>query len=1441
MKKLLSIILTLALIVTLVPWYSPTAEVSANTSSYFNFTNESQTKASARVVSSNIVTLTGTVNGVTSGSISYNVYQVPATGTSDESLNKRENNTLGISVDGSRITVANLELFPGMNKIQFKGSSGTATVEGVIYIEFRNSPMLTDLELVYNGGSATTGGTRYYPQEDGLVMVYRPSNATRDDLITITGKAPNATNVTLNINGDNYPYLVTQNGGYRFNFSDLELNPGLNTLKFKITSGRQEFETTRYVVLYNQTPVYYAEELEFKNNATTTQTKGYQYDTDYIVEQDDTDLFYKAKLIVPNPFPAVAGDPALVTHADVKAHLDANLELKATVNYTVPGAGGAAPTPTTTSNDYAVDVTIPANADDSQDYFEFEISAPLVDFNADNRDAIVSFRLSLDWGQGTALTSNKQFRLIDGSSMYIADVNYMSGYNSAMVDTVDDTIKTTNPNQFYSMESTDITSAQPAQVFNVPFMVEVLLGQYNNSLSAADLLTALQIKTGSSDLIKKVLVDNNGDVVSQDIVQTINGNPVTYTRVFVEISSLRVAGSNQVSFSLSGNSYNPAIKTYTFNLMTGPYVRFNSIVDSMNIKYNARKNNLSDIVNALGAFEGSIYNIKDINEIVYKYSLDTNGNAQPSTETQTVFLYLNNVELPLRPASNGAKNKFIINGDATTLAELGALNLGGANTIKFVFYSKSYNFSSSYSFVVEPTDLPKIPAERNQDGIYPYADIFQWPPVYNSSDFSSNGNGVSYTTKKGTANVIGSFEIIDLSSANTGNLFSDVKSRLESMTDTSNGASEINPENFKITISSPEWKDETFEWNLTNKFYVSDGDMNILNSSGVIATNPFDDVNTVNASNAWAVKPAPWGDVRIIYNAEDNYFYFNITNQDMPKDNSPLVFVITVYNAGDGGPRATYRLEINPISIPYTIHSPIPENRITNSDFVEVVISSPGAESMTINKIAAEKVKLIDYSKPGNNNFIDAFRVVVKDLKANKDTKIPFTITRSGTTSNDTITVKYVPTTIPGAQSLQTMKSTHNVFEGALKLTFPKNTNLIRTNYAAVNDYATQVYNSHNILFSVANATDGVVNRHLFESATANYDPSNDGLAVLTDKFLDYAGRYIKASNVFWIDAGFADDPSTNAYDPISTGLDPFPYPRFQGLEGLKVTRRYEDTLKNREIIPSKAGELTLKYDPSIVASASTTVTVFHYDSTTQSWNNIGGVVDSKKGTITVPFNQFGYYVVAKLTRTFNDVIGHSYAREAMEAIYAKGIMNAENEAVRFGGDLYVTRGEFTRMIVRALDIPLNYSGTLHFNYYPETMTNGPLDAYDYRYIETAARAGIVNGKSPGFFDEEGQLTREEAAVILARALQLKQETNSEKAKQQLAKAFQDSGSFDFYSIPGVLAIQKKNFIVGIPVDPSNPKAGYVFQPKSRLLRSDAAIIIARVMADQKKLPAIYN
>lgn len=80
------------------------------------------------------------------------------------------------------------------------------------------------------------------------------------------------------------------------------------------------------------------------------------------------------------------------------------------------------------------------------------------------------------------------------------------------------------------------------------------------------------------------------------------------------------------------------------------------------------------------------------------------------------------------------------------------------------------------------------------------------------------------------------------------------------------------------------------------------------------------------------------------------------------------------------------------------------------------------------------------------------------------------------------------------------------------------------------------------------------------------------------------------------------------------------------------------------------------------------------------------------------------------------------------------------------------------------------------------------------------ARAGIVQGLSDGYFGVEDRITREQAAVMIARAMSSKLATNDSKLASTLAKSFQDSGSIEYYARPSVQAITKAKIMEGSPV-----------------------------------------
>jgi hypothetical protein len=739
--------------------------------------------------------------------------------------------------------------------------------------------------------------------------------------------------------------------------------------------------------------------------------------------------------------------------------------------------------------------------------------------------------------------------------------------------------------------------------------------------------------------------------------------------------------------------------------------------------------------------------------------------------TPTVTMTLNGT--PLELAHDG-KGKLTVTNPA---AARGLLN-PGRNTLVFTYQYLSEYYTRTIIINVLPTDQPEVPAEGSA-GIYPSTlSNYRKDP----DRFTELSTGM-FSTKEKSFNVYGSFRLLTLDS--------NIASHLQRI--------EENQYRFEIMRNG----ETIIRWDLKNNHFRTENGSHYNNSQPNQRIPNFD----------------------VIYDRSTGYFTFQLSNQTVPDNTGSMVYTFIAYKETSN---TFYRMEIQTIDTPYTILRPfLPEQYIVNQNYLDVVIHSEGAESITANKkFVGEKIDF-DEDNDGDVDFPGAFRIRVKDLKADKENEIKFTITLgTGETIDGSFKVYYATTNIPGAQHLQAMGSKINAFDGALELTFPRGT-VLKNKVDPTNRNAVQrTYANHDILLGIAAPHNGVVDRRIYEDLPSGFA---NKIAMSELEFnATLPSRFTMISPLFWIDAGLADNPSTAAFDPVQTGILPFQFPQ-SGLPS------YMDRTENRALVPTERGELTLSFDPYLVEWAGTQVSVFRYDPILKMWENIGGKVDTRKNTVTVPFDQFGYYAVMKLQYSFTDITTHPYARDEMDAIYAKGVMLSFNDD-SFGANNNIARGEFAAMVVRALQIPLNYDNrNLHFDDVSTVIVPGSL--WDYRFIETAAREGILLGVAPRRFEPYTQLTREQAAVILARALELKMEVNRTKVDEELSKQFQDYSTIDYYARPAVVAVMKAGLMKGRPVDANDPKAGMVFEPKDNLLRSDAAIMMSRLMASRKLLP----
>lgn len=1313
LKRVLSMLLTVALVAGLLPIFQSQTAYAA-TGTYFIFPNERYDMASPKVVNTERVEIKGSLNRVNGSSISYSVYQLQK--GSGAVIEKNEGQVGNISVVNSEITVSNVKLYPGLNKITFKGTFGSSPAEDSIYIEYRNGPTLYDVKASLAGVAVEMNDT------SEAILVAQPNTAaylkSNADII-VSGKAPSADKVTISVGSKSWTYNVSSYNNYEFTASLINVKQGKNLITIKVFNGDQAVETTREVTFYNGSTTFY----DLKLEQGTTVSPDLSTSPDFGVNST-AGIVMSGKAIV----------PILDADANTDGVLD-NTEIDNYITYNL--SGGAIAT--------NQKVTLVSNvAGPGYHTIEFTLPVPA----AATIDQLVQAKFTA--GSGTTFSNyDVFFTLRNMSAPYIHDIRYLDGYNSSTTDA-----------DAYAMTGSSM-KGKTTNIFALPTAFEVLVAN-------GDLSTTITANTGVT--VSRLTPSSGVEMMN------INGVMTPVQRIVVKLTKLNSEGAQTITLTL-GNGKSMSVDVV---MMYGPYVQFDAMHDGQiiyvdtTIPASVAQKKLDDLKN----LKGSMFNVADDSTIVY------------SGTNQSVYLYINNTVIPLE--QDGSSRTDFILSPGSNNALNNALVIG-SNTVKFVYKTSKNSYEKIYKVNVLPTNVPEIPVE-NTLGIIPFkfVDFNDKAPLKSDPLFTATDK--TYSTKEKKMNIFGTFDFIDL-----GTNLSNVQPQLDLI----GSQGKLNDYILKITSS----QNSTPQlWTLGDLLLSSDGSTRF------------------NTSSTYS------GPLSVYYHPDGQYFSFILRGQDIPLDGTPVVYNITVYNAGESGPSASSRLEVVQETTPFNIIRPLPEKRIVNQNFVEVIVDSEFATKVMVGKQEAEKIEY-DSDYNGVPDYMFAHRAIVKDLKPNKDTKIDISVTVGNDTVKDTITVRYVPTNIPGAQVMDEMSSSHKVFDGALTLTFPKGTNLVRRDFNVADQLKTQVFSGHDLLFAIGNSTDGVIDRHEFEINFTDYNNLvNSGKGWFSS---DFPARFSKASPVFWIDPGTADQIGTQEYDPLTYGVDPY---QFESLRSSGI-RSFYDRIPEDELIPSKQGKLVLSYDAKMSQDGGRLVTVFRFDPENKGWENIGGVVDAKKHTITVPFDRFGYYVVAKLAYSYNDIIDHSYGRDFIETIYAKGVMNPADQSNQFGVDNYVSRGEFTRMVVRAQQLPLNYgNGALHFGDIGAGTVN--LNAlWDYRYIETAARAGIVKGISPQAFEPGQPISRQDAAVIIAKALNLKLETDRAKVTKDLQKYFKDYASINYYAQPSVLAIAKKGFIAGSPVDPKDLSRGYMFNPTAFTLRGDAAIIMSRVMISEKKLP----
>ncbi|WP_054971902.1 S-layer homology domain-containing protein [Paenibacillus sp. A3] len=187
-------------------------------------------------------------------------------------------------------------------------------------------------------------------------------------------------------------------------------------------------------------------------------------------------------------------------------------------------------------------------------------------------------------------------------------------------------------------------------------------------------------------------------------------------------------------------------------------------------------------------------------------------------------------------------------------------------------------------------------------------------------------------------------------------------------------------------------------------------------------------------------------------------------------------------------------------------------------------------------------------------------------------------------------------------------------------------------------------------------------------------------------------------------------------------------------------------------------------------------------------------------------------YGVIKYRKTFQDTAGH-WAQADVELLASKLVVQGTSEE-HFAPDKDVTRAEFASLLVRSLGLPLSEMAAPFKD----------VQAGDWFYgaVGAAVKAGLIEGFEDGTFQPGAKITREQMAVMIARAL---------KAAGSAPKAGNAAAALDaFRDKQAVSSWAKEALSQSLDTGLMNGMTESTLEPASHATRAQAAVMLKRLL-----------
>ncbi|WP_432663284.1 S-layer homology domain-containing protein [Wukongibacter baidiensis] len=209
----------------------------------------------------------------------------------------------------------------------------------------------------------------------------------------------------------------------------------------------------------------------------------------------------------------------------------------------------------------------------------------------------------------------------------------------------------------------------------------------------------------------------------------------------------------------------------------------------------------------------------------------------------------------------------------------------------------------------------------------------------------------------------------------------------------------------------------------------------------------------------------------------------------------------------------------------------------------------------------------------------------------------------------------------------------------------------------------------------------------------------------------------------------------------------------------------------------------------------------------------IAGKYDTLTESIKFISSELGKYtfsVPEKPKKKFFDLDNHSWAKEAVNVMIAKGVVNGRSDT-EFDPDSEITRAEFATLIIRMLEYEINDNISIPFE-------DVDKNSWYYKYVAAAYKNGLINGREETKFDPNGNITRQEMAKVIAKVLE-NESVNVEENTE--LDSFEDKEDIATWAKSSAALAAKEGIITGM----ENGR----FAPNEKANRAQAVVMLHRL------------